>query len=118
MRLPKDENIEYSAAGSLARMIRARVPGWVETSDEPGHWRWTDPDEDYSGRYVEVDGRSSDHIPVAEPMEGKHVGPRLVAYHSKVSLFVVLPNMVDSGDLRSAMDAAVAIDALPEEVKG
>lgn len=109
------ERIEYSAAAELARMIRDRVPDWTETTDEPGYWRWTDPDPDYDGRYVEIDGRTREHVPVADPLIGAHVGPQLLSYNADVTCFVVLPNMVDRHDLRMAIQVAEVIGALPTE---
>lgn len=104
---------EPTAAADLARFIRARVPAWTEISDEPGHWRWTDSDEDYGGRYVEIDGRLRDKVPTAEPMWGKHVGPQLLGYCKQTTVFVVLPEMVDKTMMFAAMAAMEAVDALP-----
>jgi hypothetical protein len=55
-----------SAATLLANMVRARVPGWIETSKEARHWRFTDPDPDQQDRYVEVDGRDR----IVPPVDG------------------------------------------------
>lgn len=106
---------EPTAAADLARRIRARVPGWTETSEEPGHWRWTDPDEDREGRYIEIDGRLRDKVPTAEPMWGKHVGPQLLGYCKQTTVFVVLPQLVDKTDLSAALAAMETIDALPRQ---
>ncbi|WP_405490439.1 hypothetical protein [Nocardia sp. NBC_00511] len=102
-----------TAASDIARLIRDRVPGWMETSQGAGHWRFTDPDPDYTGRYVEVEGRDRIVPVTAEPMHGKHVGPSVLGYFNKLTVFVVLPEMSDRSDMLSALAAAEAIDALP-----
>lgn len=105
--------IELTAAHTLSKMIDARTAGWIRWSSGDGHWRWTDPDEDYDGRYIELDGRLRDHVPVAEPMRDKHVGPQLLGFCRDVTVSVVLPNMIDMGDLRSAIEVLEVIDAIP-----
>lgn len=103
-----------SAAETLARMIRHRIPAWVETSPEPGLWRFTDPDEDYAGRYVEVDGGSREQLVVAE-MSDRDVGPTLAGYAHGICVHVTLPDVSDSTDMRAALAAAQAIYAMPKE---
>lgn len=115
---PARSKLRLSAAYLLAQMIRARVPGWAESSDAAGHWRFTDPDEDYAWRghprYVDIDGRERSRVLVAPQMAGTHVGPSLLGFAAGLSVFVVLPETVDKSDLRAAIDAVVAIGALPD----
>ncbi len=109
---------QVSAAESIARALRGRVPGWKETSDRPGLWRWTDPDPDYSGRYVELNGTNRWYVPVAAELMGKHTGPQLTGSSRQVVVVVVLPHLIDGTDIASALAAMEAIDALPAPPAG
>lgn len=103
-----------SAAEAIAGIVRRLVPDWVETSEADHHWRFTDPDEDYKGRYIEVDGRLRELRNPPVVMDGKHVGPSVTGYDRDTFVQVVLPNMVDSHDMRNAVAAVTAVVELPD----
>lgn len=105
---------DSGAAALLARMVRDRVPGWIETSKEAGHWRFTDPDPDQQGRYVEIEGRDRIVPVIADPMDGKHVGPSALGYCNEVTVVVTLPHVSDKSDQLAALSAVEAFGALPE----
>lgn len=106
-----------SVAAGLARMIVFRVPHWHRVELGPSSWRFTDPDEDYRGRYVEVHGDFRQQLTVPE-LVGKVVGPTLIAYNGSGScLHVTLPHVTDATERLAAIEAAVAIDALPPYVQ-
>lgn len=100
-----------NAAGDLARLVRERVPLWVEENPEPDLWRFTDGDPDWGGRFVIVDGREGRTCPCA--LRPGRYGPTLAAMASGRSVHVDLPRLVDNGDKRRALAVAEAIGALP-----
>lgn len=110
--VPIPANIEPTVAGTLAEMIRERVPGWSASTPEPDLWRFED-----SGRQVLVDGRLRE-LRVLPVMEGKHLGPSLIGFSCGVTVRVDLPGMTDRFDLRNAMGALIRIGVLPAENEG
>jgi hypothetical protein len=101
------------AAEQLAHRVRSLVPTWHEEVGEPGMWTFIDGDDDYPGRTVIVDGREGRQVLIEGPREGLRVGPSLIGVNRDVTVAVHLPPMTDNCDLRSALDALAAIEALP-----
>lgn len=105
---------EPRADDEIHRLIRRRVPTWIETAPTGFVRRFTDPDEDWSGRYVEVDGRVQQVLTVDE-MADTQVGPTVIGYHGGMCVRTVLPHVSDHHYRMRAINAAVAIGALPDE---
>lgn len=103
---------EPSAAKGIVHLLRWVVPAWAEVLQPDEVWTFTDPDPDYEGRYVQVVACER-QVPTVPEMEGKQVGPTVVAYANGMSLHITLPWVSDGGDAWSALEACVAIDALP-----
>jgi hypothetical protein len=105
---------EPRADVEIARLIRRRVPDWWETIRAEHVVRFTDPDEDWSGRYIEVDGRVQDTL-VVDDLAGTSVGPTVIGFARGMCVRTVVPHVSDHADRERAINAAVAIGALPDE---
>lgn len=101
-------------------MINGRVPGWNRLHPEAGLWAWTDPDPAFD-RAITLDGRErevrdpspSGLASVFPPPEGRRLGPTLTARSMGLLVVITLPEVTDRGDMHSALEALVAIGALP-----
>jgi hypothetical protein len=102
---------ETGAALILSGWIRDLLHGWTEEHPEPGLWQWTGPDEDWP-QLVIVDGRHRE-VRVLPPGGGR-VGPSVIGQCRRITVNVTLPPMVDSTDMRMALQALAAIEALPQ----
>lgn len=99
----------------IVRLVRRRVPDWRETAQAEHVVRFTDPSDDYSGRYIEIDGRARDDVLVVEELAGTHMGPTVIGYAAGMCVRTVLPHLSDHTDRMRAINATVAIGALPDE---